>query len=419
MVARGESLESLSLEVERCRSEAKSLELKVTRKEAELRRAREEQTLLKELKTMNDMIVKKKERKEEEEGGGDRGAAPGLRISDDSLVELRALNDALKLENKRTAELQSQADTISKQIEDVERSLETKAMRLAEVKRATNFDVDANKAASHSATLNEVMEKKRILTALHEEQATVLDHSERLTKEIEEIARILESQEQTEQRRQEATESLAEYTRQHAELLEQIKSYERLRKKKERLLQQEPKGDPYAAVRRIEGDKRVLHNNLSSLRETSVSHSKSILSLEVRLRQLETRLEAVDLFLKQVFAEVENDEPMQGVERGDTEVPLALFEDLRKALEISRRTVQQRDGQLLESDAAVEQLERKMAVLNAAIASRTLSSQLQSNSKEKQFETLMEHSNKIKKEYEEERDRLLAENEELKAQLHA
>ncbi|EPY18833.1 hypothetical protein STCU_09751 [Strigomonas culicis] len=202
-------------------------------------------------------------------------------------------------------------------------------------------------------------------------------------------------------------------------MFEKVKSFERLRKKKERLLDQPRDDDKYKVVRRIEGDKKVLHNNLTSLRETNVSNSKSIVSLEVRLRQLETRLEAVNLFLKQVFAEVEDDEPIEGVPEGATEVPLTQFEELIRELEVSRDTVLQRDNQLNSHDAKVEQLEQKIDILQNAISSRAVSSQLQAREKDREFETLLSHVDRVKVDFEHEKKRLNDENKSLQERIDA
>ncbi|EPY18869.1 hypothetical protein STCU_09733 [Strigomonas culicis] len=360
---REQSPQLLNEELERKKSEARTLELQVTRKEAELRRAKEEQELLNELRTVNDMILSKKKA-----GSGSEGrVASGIKISPESLAELRALEDELKIETKKTEDLQTTSNVISHQLEEVERGLEKQSTQLAIVKRSTAWEKDTRAYKVSSALASEFYEKRRTLEALHEEQRTVKEHTDRLTKEIEELSHHLDKQATVDERIAEAEEQLRKQEEEYQDMFEKVKSFERLRKKKERLLDQPRDDDKYKVVRRIEGDKKVLHNNLTSLRETNVSNSKSIVSLEVRLRQLETRLEAVNLFLKQVFAEVEDDEPIEGVPEGATEVPLTQFEELIRELEVSRDTVLQRDNQLNSHDAKVEQLEQKIDILQNAI----------------------------------------------------
>ncbi|EPY39844.1 hypothetical protein AGDE_04084 [Angomonas deanei] len=385
--------------------------MQVSRKEAELRRAREEQVLLKELRTMNEMIIKKREQSSNRQ-------ASGLKISQESLSELRALEDELKMENKKTDELQNVSNVISHQMEEVERNLEKKSLDLAVVKQSTGWDVDPRSAKTSSTALNEFLDKKRELTELYNEQKTVRDHTDRLTSEIEALTNQIEEQATLQEQIAEAEDILEQQKDESNQMQEKVKSYERLRKKKERMLDQSAKDtDQYKAIRQIEGDKKVLHNNLSSLRETNVSNSKSVLSLEVRLRQLETRLEAVNLFLRQVFDEVEDDEQMDSVEEGATDVPLQQFEELIGSLEQSRETVLQRDSQLNNHDSSIELLERKVDILQSAISSRAMSSQLQVREKEKEFEILMSHVDQMRNNFERERGTFLKENEALRKKI--
>lgn len=376
IVPHEESPHSIASELDRRRSEARTLELQVSRKEAELQRAKEEQALLKEMRAVNEMIIHKKERQQSE------GLVSGLKISPESLAELKELEDALKLENRRTAELQHVADVTSRQMEEVERSLEQTEIQLAEAKRSTGWDLDRNSARTEAAMESEYREKKKLLTSLTTERRTLTELTERLKRRAEELQEKAAVADELDDRFAEAEEELRQLDTMHKELEEQVRSNERIQKKTERVLTVASTGDKYKTIRQLEGDKRVLHNNLSKLRETNVSNSKSILSLEVRLRQLETRLESVNVFLQEVFAEVEDDEPMEDVPEGVAEVPLVRFEELSAALELSRETVAQRDAQLDEHDSKIEQLEKKVVILQNAIASRQVSSQVQSRTRD-------------------------------------
>ncbi|KAG5504324.1 hypothetical protein JKF63_04769 [Porcisia hertigi] len=411
IVPREGSPQSISEELERRRSEARSLELRVSRKAAELERAKEEQALLKEMRTMNEMIIRKKERQHSE------GATSGLKISTESLAELRALEDALRLENQKTAELQSAAEVTSHQMERVERSLEHTEKQVVEAKRSTGWDVDRNSARTESAIESEFKGKKVHISSLAAEQRTLTELSERLKQQVEELQAKIEAAGELDDRFAEAEEELRQADLRYRELEEQLKSNERIQKKTERVLAVADTQDKYKCIRELEGEKKVLHNNLSKLRETNVSNSKSILSLEVRLRQLETRLEAVNVFLRDVFAEVEDDEPMEDVPEGTAEVPLAQFEELIAALELSRETVTQRDHQLDEHDCKIEQLDRKVLILHNAIASRECFARVQSRGREKQQRELYSNHTQRRSQLQRERDQLAMEGAFLHKQL--
>ncbi|KAG5501158.1 hypothetical protein JIQ42_06156 [Leishmania sp. Namibia] len=411
IIAREGSPQSISEELERRRSEARNLELRVSRKEAELQRAKEEQALLKEMRTMNEMIIRKKERQRSE------GVASGLKISPESLAELKALEDELKLENRKTAELQSAADVTSRQMEEVERSLEHTDKELVEAKRSTGWDVDRNSARTETAVESEFKEKKRQLSLLASEQRTLTEMSERLKQQAEELEAKVDASEEMDNRFAEAEEELRQANTRLKELQEQLKSNVRINKKTERVLTAASKQNKYKSIRQLEEDKKVLHNHLCKLRETNVGNSKSILSLEVRLRQLETRLEAINGFLREVFAEVEDDEPMDDVPEGLAEVPLAQFEELSAALELSRETVAQRDDQLEEHDCKVEQLERKVMILQNAIASREVSSQVQARGRDKEQRVLYSTYSRRRSQLQIERAQLAVENTMLRNRL--
>ncbi|GET88649.1 hypothetical protein, conserved [Leishmania tarentolae] len=413
IVPREGSAQSVSEELERRRSEARNLELRVSRKEAELVRAKEEQELLKEMRTMNEMIIRKKERQLSE------GVASGIKISYESLAELNALGDALKMENRKTAELQSATEVTSRQMEEVERSLENTEKQLLEAKRSTGWDIDRNSARTETSMESAFKEKKRQLSSLASEQRTLTELSERLKQQVEALQSQVDAAEDMDERFAEAEEELRQLNTRYKELMEEVKSNERIQKKTERLLTVTNTQDKYKCIRQLEAEKRVLHNNLSKLRETNVSNSKSILSLEVRLRQLETRLEAVNGFLREVFAEVEDDEPMDDVPEGAAEVPLAQFEELSAELELSRETVAQRDNQLDEQDCKIEQLERKVVILQNAIASRGVSAQVNARGMEKQQKNMYARHSVRQSHLQTERAQLAAENAVLRNRLQS
>lgn len=398
---------TVSEELEKRRSEARSLELQVSRKEAELRRAKEEQELLKELQTMNRMITRKKDRQRSE------GDVEQLKISPESLAELIALKDQLKIENRKTAELQDAFNNTAVRLEDVERSVELKERQLIEAKYSTGWEKDRCSARTATAVKSEHKEKKMRLASLSEDHETLMRMSERLKAEVEVMQGKVESGKELDDNFAKAETELRDVERRFSELDKNLKSMERIHKKTERVLDTATCEDKYKTIRQLEGDKRVLHTDLTKFRDNNTSNSTSILSLEVRLRQLETRLESVNYFLQEVFAEVEDDEPMQDVAEDAAEVPVTHFENLCKALELFRETVVDRDKRLDEHDTTIEQLERKICILQSAIASREASSQLQARSREKQIAQLLSTHARHRQELQMEHRRLVVENANL------
>ncbi|ORC89298.1 uncharacterized protein TM35_000133020 [Trypanosoma theileri] len=409
-----EESSDLNTQLEQRRSQVRNLELQVLRKEAELRRIKEEQLLLKELHSVNELTLRKRQEQENMESN------QRLKISQESLEEVIALENEIKNENKRTAELQEMANTTSRQMEEVEKGIEDISNRLALVKQATGWDKPGINSNDGSLLTNEWMMRKKNLTALHEEQQTVKGLTTLLDERIETLTKELEMQGKKAEELDAAQETLRQKNAHYENLLDQLKSMERLTKKKERLLDasHNRENDDYKTLKLLEGDKKVLYGTLSKFRQTNVANTRSIISLEVRLRELETKLEAVNLFLQQVFADVEEEAPMENVPENAVEVPLKQFEELCHELELSRETLIQRDDQLSAHDAKVEQLEQKTTILRNAIASRATSAQLQVKSKEKEFETLMSHVDYMKAEFDEEYAKLSKENNLLRSKLN-
>ncbi|KAG8344987.1 hypothetical protein ERJ75_001055200 [Trypanosoma vivax] len=400
--------------LEERRSQVRNLELQLMRKEAELRRAQEEQVLLKELQAVNAVTLRKRQKHQTEETDG------RLKIAQDSLEEVYHLESEIKMENRRTEELQKEANITSFRMSEMEKDIEDMENRTAAVKRATYWDQSKNFGRTVVNVTSDWMNKKRSLTALHEEQSTVKGITSLLDERAEHISKKLEMQKEKAMELVAAQKKLREKSIEYESLLEELRSFERLSKKKERLLDSagsKPDND-YKTLKIIEGDKKVLYCTLSKLQESSVRNSKSILSLEVRLRQLETKLEAVNLFLQQVFADMaDEDEQIENIPEDATEVTLEQFEDICRELELSRTTLLQRDDQLDASDAKVEQLERKTSILENAIASHAVSAQLEVKGKERDFETLMMHVDYMTAEFNEEYARLTRENAELMTKL--
>ncbi|ESL07031.1 hypothetical protein TRSC58_05286 [Trypanosoma rangeli SC58] len=410
-----EDSSDLQTQLEQRRSQARNLELQVARREADLRRAKEEQALLKELRTVNEVTLRKKQQRDDAQ---DRRT---LKISSESLAEVVALENEIKEENKRTTELKEAANTIARQMEDVERGIENVFSRMALVKDIARWNRMEAGALGGAVATNEWILRRRNLTALNEEQKTVKALSALLSERIEAINKEMEEDERKQEQLAAAQRDLVEANNKYGELIEDLKSTERLIKKKERMLDASANAskecNEYKKVKQLDGDKKVLYNTLSKFRESNVNNSKSILSLEVRLRQLETKLEAVNLFVQQVFAQVEEEELMEDISEDATEVSLQQFEEICRDLELSRETLIQRENQLNAHDAKVEQLGRKMLILQNAIASRATSAQLQIKGNEREFETLISHVDYMKAEFDEEYKKLSQENAMLQSKL--
>lgn len=403
------NVNSSTAELEQYRQNARVMELKVIRKEAEVRRAEEEKLLRKELQDMNDMIVKKLKDEELMESAR-------LPLDVEHRAEIKALEDALKIENKKAELLLGEVETMEGQIAQVESELERKNSKLVEVKEATGWDVDMVMAREGPANLNEFLEKKKVLAALHEQQQTEKEVSERLTAEIDELVTFLQEQEELDEKIAAAQELFAAEREKYAKMCAEEKSLEVISKKKERMLNA-PKKDEYEDIRRLEGEKRAAHYALLTAREGDSGQTKSLTSVDTRLRQLEAKLETINIFLQQHFGAMENLPPMEGVSSDAEDVPVAKFNGLCKELERKRTLLLENDDKLESHDAAIEQLQLKINVLRGALISNNMSTQLYFQQQEKDTNALIAHLESLNAECEEVEAKMISENHQLQRQL--
>eukprot|EP00796_Vickermania_ingenoplastis_P006477 gene6477-4664_t len=403
-----ENVNTSAQELEQYRRDARVMELKLLRKEADVRRAEEEMLLRRELQDANDMIVEKLKNEELMESAR-------LPIDVEHRAEIKALEDALKIENRKTELLRSEVETMEGQIVVVESELEKTNTKLAEVKEATGWDVDMVMAREGAANLNEFLEKKKVLAGLHEQQQTEKNESDRLTSEIEELITYIQEQDGLDEQIATAQEMYATELEKHNQLCNEEKSLEHLAKKKERALNA-PQKDDYHDIRYLEGEKRAAHNALLTLRDSGAGNSSSLTSVDTRIRQLESKLETLNVFLQQHFRGEENLPPMEGVPEGAEDVEVALFNRLCNALEKKRAQLLEQDDKMESYDATIEQLQLKINVLRAALISNNVSSQLYSQQQEKETNALIAHLENLNAECDEVEAKVTEENQALRRQ---
>lgn len=407
-----EDIKSLARHNEDLQAHIKGLELQLMRKEAEVRRASEEHTLRKELHTINQLS----QRKQSANDGVQQGR---LLINEESVAQLIALENSIKLENKKTQELEHQADLTADKLNEVEDHIIHRSQQLVQMKDATGWERDHCAARGYVNPVNSYRDRQRVIAELEEKQHTLKLVSDKCMLKLEALTTEIEHHATVEQEADLARARMKELNAFFEELTEKKKSLQRLLYKKEKILKDTESKDDQKAIRMLEGEKRVLHNELAKNRELTTNNSKSILAQEVRLRQLELRLVAVNQFLKQILPGLGDDDVAlpEDMDPNASEVPVDRFDALQRELAISRHTVVQRDSQLEALDAKVEQLERKVNILHCAIVARTNTATQEAQEMEKEYSVISIHLDYMRSEFEQEQRKLLVENEELRSKL--
>merc|ERR1712093_341252 len=196
-----------------------------------------------------------------------------------------------------------------------------------------------------------------------------------------------------------------------------LASLQRILAKKEKVLADIDRKDLMKDLQKLEGDKRVLHSDLSKQVELIRINERAILANDERVRKLDARLLELERALPAIFA-AEDDEGLsmgKPPEVPDTdEVSVGLFSDAIADLQEQRDTLAARDQRLEELDAAIEALERKIDIMHAAQESQTLKAANEIREIDLERGRLEDHVDQIAREFSAERNRLLSSRKALK-----
>lgn len=395
-------------ELQQYRHNARSMELEVLKKEADVRLAEEEVLLRNELQDMNEMIVNKLNQEELMESNR-------LPLDTEHRDEIRALLALLKLEEEKGNKLQEAIKLVQNQIVLVEGDVEKQNAKLVEVKEVTAWDVDMVMAKEGPSNLNEFLAKRKDMDKLQDEKNSVQELSDRLTQQCEELMDTLKEQEELDEKIVAAKALFTKLKEVHEAGCNEEKEKKRLIKKKEREISG-PR-DQYKEIRQLEREKRAARNAFLSARDNSDGGSNSVISGENRLRALEEKLATINLFLQEHFQSLKNLPTMEDVDNF-SEVPVSLFDALCKKLEEKRSLLRQQDDQMSLHDSSIEQLQLKTNVLRGALISNNVSSQLYTQQQEKNFATLVAQLERLNKECEEAENATSSQNQNLRRQLY-
>lgn len=406
---------TLSLVLEERKNALKSLQYQLARKEADLRRATEENYLMQELKTINQLTLRKAQTADND------GPAGRLGISAEALADVIANENKIKLATKETAALEAEAQLVASQADDVEAAIAQKSETIEMIIAQTGYERTRAASRGFINEDNRFREHQKILVGLDEKQRTYAINTAALTQRIEVLTADIEQRKSVDDDIAAAVQTLKERQALANKLEDDKKSLLRIMQRKDALLRTHDKTDDQRTIKQLEGDKRVLHNELCRCAEAITTNRKSIVAQAGRIRQLEAKLAAVNSFIRSVLDNDDTSEEDQphGVARGATSVPLAQFEGLQAELAVSRSTISDRDQQLLSCDAKVEQLERKVQILATAMITRTATTAQEEQELERECAVLANHLDLMKDEFDREYAKLTLENEQLQAKVAA
>lgn len=386
----------------------KHLQLEATRKELAVQRAVDEQKLLQELETLDQMTLHKIQR-------GDPNRPNRMMISDESLDRIVALQNAIKIASKEQQALDEESQRIHNDFDTVENAI-TEADQQLELS-IENTGYTGQGGRPYEALDNVYRRHQLELAELEKEQKTIKLTMGKLTDQIEELTAQLEAVKTVEDDLADADGHIADITREHDGNRDTLASLHRILAKKEKVLSDIDRKDLMKDLKKLEGDKRVHHSDLSKQVELIRINERAILANDERIRKLDARLLELEKVLPGIFA-AEDDEGLsmgKPPEVPETEeVSVGLFTDAIADLQEQRDTLAARDQRLEELDAAVEALERKIDIMHAAQESQTLKAANEIQEIDRERARLEQHVDQIAREFSAERNRLLSSRKALK-----
>ena len=403
-------MQTLAQEVDQRNQELRQLEADLQEKEAEVRRTREEHTLMKELQAINQIALRKVNSATD---------GPFMRASDDSQQEIMTLESKIKLLTKKTQELQKAFDFQQASLNRISESVEQEDSKMTLVKEVTGWDRHQYGAAGFTNEENRFKQYQKVLTNLEEQQNVSKQVTSNLTKRIEELTSEMEHRKNIDDELATATEMLKQKENQRVSLQDDKKSLIRITTRKESLLNKtsKPVEDQYRAIKRLEGDKRALHADLLKAIDSKKGNDRAIYAQDSRLRQLEVRLEAINGFLAQLFeGDADSADHRPPVESGDG-VPVADFEAVQHDLAKSRKLISAYDQKLEKLDADVEINVKKCTVLQYAVVAKTSNAMREEQVQERDRGDWEAQLGRLQEEFDDSYDTLESERDELLRQI--
>ena len=404
---------ALFLELEEKKKECARLEDILAEKDGALRTAREEHKLLQELHTINQMTKRKLD--------VDINRSNRMAISAESLARIIALEDELKLIDKRKKELDGEEATIRQASQRTQDGIAEFKGKITEIKEVTGWDRYQYASRGYVNADNLFKQHQKALAKLEEEQNGMQKLTEKLTLHIEELSKELELRKDIPSRIEEAQALYQQHCNTSANIKDEIAQLRRISQRKEKLLDERERGTDMdqKKLKELEGDKRVLHADLSRIKEQTRASEKSILAQDLKLRQIEGKLQAIAGFLVDKFVPegtAEGEAPADG-DVAREPVPVADFNALHEQLTQARYTLAQRDADLEQKDALVEALEKNYAILRAASVSRTAALTQAQQEVAREQEAIDERVAAIEEDFQREHNRLTLEQGRLRQTL--
>ena len=288
---------------------------------------------------------------------------------EDSLDTIIRLENEIKLKNVKISSLESEVHTLQVSIEKKDKGIENLE------KQVFNLETKHDKAYQLECKNAELLLK---FEKAQKEIKTLQEVTRMKTRSLEELNNQIESLKTTAEEYEEYKKKIASVTRENDRLKQEIRMAERSTQKKDKEINKLVNEKDFVPIKTLEGDKRYLHNELKKLQDQKYLLERTVQIQDKKLETQRQRFEALTQSLKDTKIDKlikdakrnpeivqEKLKQMEEVETdGEDEMYPSVFVDLLiKNAEEMRKIASDRDYIIIEKDAVIETLDRKVDIM--------------------------------------------------------
>eukprot|EP01064_Diplonema_japonicum_P000551 TRINITY_DN10355_c0_g2_i1.p1 TRINITY_DN10355_c0_g2~~TRINITY_DN10355_c0_g2_i1.p1 ORF type:complete len:729 (+),score=280.27 TRINITY_DN10355_c0_g2_i1:62-2188(+) len=296
------------------------------------------------------------------------------KIRPEDQEQLVLLDDKLKLEKEKTSALEKELRQVLEPQLRAKRDAADKAnAELEAMRQATGWD-ERKQYSTHTQMdrENQISELLNELAQLQVEQTSLKEQNIKKTAQIEQLAKVLLTKDQIVEDCQMLQEQLRMKEIEYKDRVESVRTLTRILNKKEKLTDDLHTADDTKQVKALESDKKVLQHEISRHVESRRAAEKTIQAQHHRLTQLDNRIRAIAAALKELHDKDDEDSLRYRPDdwnHGDDDVSYAAYGEMQGELQACRKKLMQKDLYMLEKDANIEALEKKIEILTHAKSS--------------------------------------------------
>eukprot|EP01012_Entosiphon_sulcatum_P001728 TRINITY_DN10329_c0_g1_i1.p1 TRINITY_DN10329_c0_g1~~TRINITY_DN10329_c0_g1_i1.p1 ORF type:complete len:457 (+),score=130.44 TRINITY_DN10329_c0_g1_i1:25-1395(+) len=414
------SITQLSDQLSQLERHVKGIERQLEQKNAELQRAEEERKILDELQTVNQMSIRKLERERD----------PRHQLPAETLDNVIRLEDQLRHQKRKGEQALKEKKASETQVQRLDKELERVKLEIDQIQQETGWTPGPStfkQPKDIRGQENRLQHLTVQVRRLEEEQRTNKQEQRQKTQQIEALSEQLDAKKHLEEDLYQAQTAIKMKDREIKELVDELKSLNRIHVKKDKLITaRDGEKESQAKIRQLEGDKRFLQAELAKHVEARRHNDRTLKSQQYRISLLVARLEAIATAVKERRVDRSFRESLggatgaEGVElTEDGAVTVEAFENVQRDVEALRQQLLQRDAATVDRDTAVEALEKRVEVLAHSKRAESRASEAERKELAAQVEDLKRALDVQQQTFQRQVDALERENNQLRAKYGA